>query len=135
MPEVLLDDLTACELWVRSLHGAVLSAAVASFFQVVFFTLVTLPEHKSRGQLRIPIQLLVLWHEVTEEVESSIVAGSVPEIVLYLVVRLRHLEGSHSDGVLFLRGFTRIQVLEDFLSIVLGDEHGGDTDASAGSIV
>ena len=133
--QILEYDVTTLDVFIAWLHSTVLAPGEAIILKIFFLTESTLPEHVSGGHEDLVAELLVILLEIRDEIESAVIGGSKPDVILNSIIWLVHDELCH-DGCLIKLLFTRsLKVIYQLATICLPDQHRGDADPTTGTII
>jgi len=76
-----------------------------------------------------------MFFEIRDEIESPIIRRCEPNIIFNSIIRLVHYKLSHYCSLVYLLVTSSFQEVDEFLSIFLSNEHRGNPDAAASSII
>lgn len=135
LPQVLSYDIATCQVGRRWLLGAVFASTVAMFFLKLIIAVRTGPKHKARSHLDFVSEMRIDFAETLKEIKGQVVAAWVKDVILHSVVGASDIELRQNLHLFKFFGRANFKEINEFFSILFGNEHGWDSYASPSVVV
>ena len=100
MPQVFHYNFPAFDVLIAWLDCTILAITIAVILEVLILAESALPKHEMGCHEHFFSEFLVEILEISEEVEGSVIRGSVPEVVFHSIIGFVHVKACHDGDLL-----------------------------------